>query len=61
MKYLATVYFPNGMHSEEFPTVREAEGWLDSQNNNLERLTTVQEIDDTGNEVDWFVYTEGQR
>lgn len=59
MKYLATIEFLHGNHSKEFPTVREAMKWLDSQNNNYNYRTTVYELNDRDVVVDWFVYTEG--
>ena len=57
MKYRATIIMPMGRMSEDFPTVKKAEEWLDSLNNNWERTTMIDEIDDKGKVVDGFIYT----
>lgn len=61
MRYVATVIMPAGRISDTFPTVGQAEQWLDSQNNNYEYTTVIGEIDDNNMVVDWFFYTEAAR
>lgn len=61
MKYKATIIYPMYRISEVFPTVSKAEQWLDSQNNNIEYTTTIAELNDNGEIVDWFYYTEAKR
>ena len=57
MKYMATILFPHGRLSDVFPTVGDAEQWLDSQNNNAEYTTIIDELDENGKVVDGFFYT----
>lgn len=57
MKYRATILFPSGNMSDLFPTVAAAEQWLDLQNNNAERTTIIDELDENGNVIDGFFYT----
>ena len=61
MRYVATVIMPTGRISDTFPTVGQAEQWLDSQNDNYEYTTVIGEIDDNNMVVDWFFYTEAAR
>lgn len=57
MRYMATILLPHGRLSEVFLTVGDAEQWLDSQNNNAEYTTIIDELDENGNVVDGFFYT----
>lgn len=57
MRYRATIFEPYGELAEEFNTIQEAAEWLDSRNNNLERTTMIDTIDDSGRKVDGFFYT----
>ena len=61
MKYIATIIMPSGRISNTFSTVRQAEQWLDSQNNNREYTTIIGEIDNNNMVVDWFFYTEAAK
>ena len=58
MKYKATIKTTEFI-SETFDTLAEAMEWLDSQNNNLEYTTFIEEIDASGKVQDWFYYTKG--
>lgn len=58
MKYKATIKL-SGYVSEVFDTLAEAMAWLDSQNNNMEHTTFIEEIDASGKVQDWFYYTKG--
>ena len=58
MRYKATIK-RHGYISETFDTLAEAMEWLDSQNNNLESTTFIEEIDASGAVQDWFYYTKG--
>ena len=57
MKYVATIR--NGVTTESrmFNTVLAAEQWLDTQNNNLECDTFIDEYDDNWQKKDGFFYT----
>ena len=57
MRYMATILFPHGRMSNVFLTVGDAEQWLDSQNNNAEYTTIIDELDENGKVVDGFFYT----
>lgn len=61
MKYVATIITPTGRLSDSFPTVVQAEQWLDLQNKNQAYTTIVNEVDDNNMIVDWFYYTEAAR
>lgn len=56
--YRGKIVYPHMTLSEIFPTVGTAEQWLDSQNNNAEYTTIIEELDANGNVSDWFYYTE---
>ena len=58
MRYKATIK-RHGYINETFDTLAEAMEWLDSQNNNLESTTFIEEIDASGVVQDWFYYTKG--
>lgn len=55
--YKAIIILNNAPWSSVFPTIHDAEHWLDSQNNNNEHTTIIQELDQNNNVVDWFYYT----
>lgn len=57
MKYLATIQFKYGSSSMSFRTQKEAESWLDSQNNNLEHTSIITVYNDNWEEIDSYVYT----
>lgn len=59
MKYIAQIKLGTDSFSRSFESVKEAKSWLDSENNNIEHTTTISEVDDKWNVVDWFVYTQG--
>lgn len=61
MKYIAIVVMPSSRLSDRFPTIVQAEQWLDTQNNNYEFTTIIGELDDNDMIVDWFFYTEATR
>lgn len=58
MKYKATIKLIEYI-SKVFDTLAEAMAWLDSQNNNMEHVTFIEEIDASGKVQDWFCYTKG--
>lgn len=57
MKYIAILIMPSGRISDRFPTITQAEQWLDSQNNNHEYTTIIGEVDANNMIVDSFIYT----
>ncbi len=57
MKYIAILIMPSGRISDRFPTIAQAEQWLDSQNNNHECTTVIGEVDENDRIVDSFIYT----
>lgn len=57
MKYIAILIMPSGRISAKFPTIAQAEQWLDSQNNNYEYTSIIGEVDDNDKIVDSFIYT----
>ena len=59
MKYLATIKQHYDSSSRMFNSQKEAESWLDSQNNNAEHTTVVTIYDDNWKEVDSYVHTQG--
>ena len=58
MKYIGTIYMDASSSARSFDTPRDAEHWLDEQNNNLEYATKVDIVDDKWNVVDSYWYTE---
>ena len=61
MTYLATIRYKENRHSETFPTIVEAEHWLDSMNTNCENTTIIETYDENWNKIDGFFYTEAKR
>ena len=61
MKYKAVIVFASHKLTNVFNTVGAAERWIDSNNNNHDYTSYIQEIDTAGNVVDWFYYTEVRR
>lgn len=59
MKYLATIKFGKESNAQSFDTIKDAEFWLDSQNNNAEHTTIIAQVDDKWIVQDWFYYTKG--
>ena len=57
MKYIAILIMPSGRISDRFPTIAQAEQWLDSQNNNHEYTAIIGEVDANNMIVDSFIYT----
>ena len=60
MKYLATIKQHYDTSSRSFDTEKEAQSWLDSQNNNAEHTTVITTYDDNWKEVESYVYTQGE-
>lgn len=58
MRYKAKIIFHNTVLTRTFESIGAAESWLDSENNNLENTTIIEELDTNGKTVDWFYYTE---
>ena len=56
--YLATIKYTYDSQSKTFDTVKEAEQWLDSINNNLQYTTFITEYNNKWERVGGFVYTE---
>lgn len=48
MRYIATIVYKDGSSSKLFSKQKDAENWLDSENNNLENETYVTVYDDHG-------------
>lgn len=46
--------------SKIFYSTVDAENWLDSQNNNMEHTSYVQELDPNYRVLDWYYYTQGR-
>ena len=59
MKYLATIKLAYDSSSKSFNEQKEAESWLDSQNNNDEHTASVIIFDDSWKEIDSYIYTQG--
>ena len=57
MKYKATIFLPTGSKSEIFDSQVAAAQWLDSENNNLESTTMIEELDNSGKKKDGYFYT----
>ena len=57
MKYKATIFLPTGAKSNIFNSQVEAAQWLDSENNNLDNTTMIEELDDNGKKKDGYFYT----
>lgn len=60
MHYLATIINKYDRTTMMFKSISKAEEWLDSNNNNLEHTTLIEEYDDNWNKIGGFVYTEGK-
>lgn len=56
--YKAVILMNENSISRIFSTVVDAERWLDSENNNLERTSYIQELDQDYKVKDWFYYTK---
>lgn len=56
--YKAVILMNENSISRIFSTVADAERWLDSENNNLERTSYIQELDQDYKVKDWFYYTK---
>lgn len=61
MRYKAVILLGSNKLTNMFNTVGSAEQWIDSNNNNHDYTSYIQEIDNLGNVVDWFYYTEVRR
>ena len=61
MRYKAVIVFASHKLTNVFNTVGAAEQWIDNNNNNHDYTSYIQEIDNSGNVVDWFYYTEVRR
>lgn len=59
MIYVASIRYPHTTYGQAFKCLKDAEMWLDSQNNNLELTTTIETYDDNWQKKDMFYYTEG--
>ena len=44
--------------SDPFNTIAEAEKWVKSNNNNLEFKSKIEELDNYGNVIDWYMFSE---
>jgi len=62
MKYLATIKLAYDTSSQTFDTQKEAEQWLDSQNNNNQHTAIVTIYDNSEGWImkDWYVYNQGE-
>ena len=60
MKYLGTIKQHYDSSSRTFDTQKDAESWLDSQNNNAEHTTVVTIYDDNWEIVRSYIYTKGE-
>ena len=57
-KYRGCILFPDGMFfSKAFQTKDEAELWICQENNNLERDSRVEILDEFNRVVDWYIYS----
>ena len=61
MKYLATIKQHYDTSSKSFKSKKEAEDWLNSQNNNYEYTTVITVYNDKWEEVDSYIYTMGEK
>lgn len=60
MTYLATIKMKDHSHAQSFKTKKEAENWLEKENNNLENTTFIQLFDESWKLIDTFYYTYGK-
>ena len=60
MKYLATIKQYYDSSSKSFDSEDKAKEWLDSQNNNAERTTTITIYDDNWKEIGSYIHTQGK-
>lgn len=44
--------------SDPFNTIAEAEEWVKRNNNNLEFKSKIEELDNYGNVIDWYMFSE---
>lgn len=59
MKYIANVMYFDGSEAKLCNTEAEAKSWLKEKNMNGRLRTTIDVMDDKGNYVNNYVYTEG--
>jgi len=59
MKYLATIEFGQESSSKSFDNHKEAQMWLDTQNNNGMYKTRIDIMNDKWIVMDSYIYTEG--
>ena len=55
--YIAIVIMPTHRLQKRFPTMSQAEQWLDANNNNHQYSTIIGIADETDHMVDSFFYT----
>lgn len=55
--YRAVISYGCDTISETFRTISDAEHWIDSNNNNYEYISYIQELDQDYKVRDWFYYT----
>lgn len=60
MKYLATIKQYYDSSSKSFDDENKAKEWLDQQNNNAERTTTITIYDDNWKEIGSYIHTQGK-
>lgn len=61
MKYIATIKYGIDSYSKSFDEKKDAEQWLDSQNNNAEYATYIQEVDKNWKVVNTYCHTEAAK
>lgn len=59
MKYLASVMYKDGSQAKLFKDEKEAKAWLNVETKNGKFKSTIDVMDDKGNYVNNYVYTEG--
>ena len=60
MHYVATVKLEQDSYSMSFNTEKQAQDWLDSQNNNLNYKTIITKYDKNWKEIESIEYTKGE-
>lgn len=57
-QFRAILDLPSGRQSMYFHTIGAAEIWIDSNNNNLEYTSIIEELNEAGQVVDWYYHTK---
>ena len=59
MKYIANVMYKDGSMAKLFKDEKEAQEWLKKETKNGRLKSTIDVMDDKGNYINSYLYTEG--